>query len=30
MKQDALVAGEFYHLFNRANSQTDKLFPDYP
>lgn len=21
-----LVAGEFYHLFNRANTQTDKLF----
>ena len=21
-----LVAGEFYHFFNRANSQTDKLF----
>ena len=26
MKQDILASGEFYHLFNRANSQKDKLF----
>ncbi len=25
-KNTSLVAGEFYHFFNRANSQTDKLF----
>ncbi|NOQ13382.1 MAG: transposase [Methyloprofundus sp.] len=26
MHQDDLISGEFYHLFNRANSQTDQLF----
>ena len=26
MHQDDFITGEFYHLFNRANSQTDQLF----